>query len=150
MLIESGLAPGPERSGGLRGFGLIRNKKGDYEAGYEMLKRAYEIEPENPRLMVDYAAALATRGRSYFLFKTAWADELLLQSERLCESAAQNAPNQPLIYWDWAVALYYQRQYAQAWEKARRAEALGGVARPDYHSFLSALRQKMDSPCPRK
>ena len=98
-----------------------------------MLKRAYEIEPENPRLMVDYAAALATRGRSYFLFKTAWADELL-----------------PLIYWDWAVALYYQRQYAQAWEKACRAEALGGVARPDYHSFLSALRQKMDSPCPRK
>lgn len=100
-----------------------------------MRKRAYKIDPDNPPLMVDYAAALATKGRSYFLLKPSWADELLRQAERLCEAAATKEPNQPLIHWNWAVALCYHRQHAPAWEKACRAEQLGGIDRPDYRAF---------------
>ena len=61
------------------------------------------------------------------------------------DQLAVSAPRHPMNWQNWAVALYFDGDYAAAWEKVAKMEALGLPQKAD-PNFIDALSQKMPRP----
>jgi hypothetical protein len=110
-----------------------------------MLEKAYELAPDNARLITDLAHGYSLQGRGYLLIKNESHDALLRKAEELFTKASKLEPGYGLLYTNWAVARYYHRDYKGAWEKVQRARELGAEQSLD-PTFLRDLRNKLADP----
>ena len=101
--------------------------------------KAKAFRDEDVNLNVDCAKAmsmLAVQSKDASMMK-----EAMARFDRL----AMDAPRHPMNWQNWAIALYFTGDYAGAWEKLAKMEALGLPQKAD-PGFIDALSQKMPRP----
>ena len=125
------------------GFAVVYDDQGKSCMAKAMVDRALDLNLSNP-------AELADAGRIYTYCAvsdaTLSADDrryYFEQAEELYFRAVSMAPTDPYLYGSWAIAHYWQGNYADAWKMTKKQQALGG--RPG-EGFLSLLRAKMPEP----
>ena len=65
-------------------------------------------------------------------------------SIELFEQAARFEPTYDRVYFDWAVSLFFKKDYAGAWKQIIEAERLGGKSIDQ--KFIADLTNKMPRP----
>jgi tetratricopeptide (TPR) repeat protein len=125
------------------GFGAALSYQGQFEASEKYFQEAAALLPQNGRLLADFGYLYqfwATRGT-----KDKKKRELRLShSIELFEQAAALEPTYERTYFNWAVSLFFQKDYAGAWKKISEAEKLGG--KTIEQKFIADLRKKMPRP----
>ena len=122
------------------GFAIIYDDQGKSCEAKRMIDRALQLNLTRP-------VALADAGRIYTYCAVSneslnETDRRLYfeQSEELYSRAVSMAPTNQYLFGSWAIAHYWQGDYADAWKMLKKQRALGGTPGED---FLSLLRAKM-------
>ena len=125
------------------GFAAVYDDQGKNCMAKAMVDRALDLNLSKP-------AELADAGRIYTYCAVSDATlsvddrrHYFEQAEELYFRAVSMAPTDPYLYGSWAIAHYWQGNYADAWKMTKKQQALGG--RPG-EGFLSLLRAKMPEP----
>ena len=125
------------------GFAMVYDDQGKSCAAKTMIDRALSLNLSSP-------AGLADAGRIYTycaVSDTAFtaSDKRLLfeQAEEFYSRAVSMAPRDPNLFGSWAIAHYWQGNYADAWKMIKMQRALGGAPGMD---FLNLLQAKMTEP----
>ena len=125
------------------GFAAVYDDQGKSCMAKAMVDRALDLNLSKP-------AELADAGRIYTYCAVSDATlsvddrrHYFEQAEELYFRAVSMAPTDPYLYGSWAIAHYWQGNYADAWKMTKKQQALGG--RPG-EGFLSLLRAKMPEP----
>ena len=125
------------------GFAVVYDDQGKSCMAKAMVDRALSLNLSKP-------AELADAGRIYTYCSVSDAAlsvddrrRYYEQAEELYFRAVSMAPTNPYIFGSWAIAHYWQGNYADAWKMIKKQQALGGAPG---ESFLSLLRAKMAEP----
>ena len=123
----------------LWGMAAVVGGQGEVDQALALFREAEAIDGNNIDLAVD-----GTRMMSYAAVHR---KEPALMSEAMArfERISQQAPNHPVNWQNWAIALYFVGDYAASWEKIARMEALGPFSLKDTR-FIDALAAKMPRP----
>lgn len=108
------------------GFGNVSLVKRDPKEAIEMFKKALELNPRHAIAMCSLASAYQLRAYNFRWLLKKEASSYLEQSDQLCEQGSQIDPREEFCYSTWAITLFLQKRYAEAWEKVSKARALGG------------------------
>jgi tetratricopeptide (TPR) repeat protein len=129
------------------GFGAILSEQGKLNEAIEQLEIARELNDDSyqrVQLLTDLGilhSEYATRMPPTNELDRA--HRFVLANNRFAESIEINQ-NDPASWRAWAISLYAQERYSEAWIKARRAMDLN--AEPFPGGFLQRLREKMPEP----
>lgn len=125
------------------GFAKVYDDQGKSCDAKAMIDRALSLNLSQP-------AALADAGRIYTYcavgdaaLSAADKRQYFERSEELYFRAVSMAPTNPYLFGSWAIAHYWQGNYADAWKMVKKQRALGGMPG---ESFLNLLRAKMPEP----
>ena len=129
------------------GFGAVMSERGKLMEAIEHLETARELidDPvQRPALLADlgnvhseYASRLSTDKQ------LERAHHFVMANSRFTESV-ENDPKFASAWREWAISLYEQERYSEAWIKAKRAREL--KAEPFAPEFLKKLSAKMPEP----
>ncbi|HPI91893.1 MAG TPA: hypothetical protein PK350_02095 [Deltaproteobacteria bacterium] len=134
-----------KNAGAYWGFGVVLSMRGQEEQGMSMLKKAYDLAPDNARLIADLAHGYSLQGRDYLIRENKQDDALLRKADELFTKASKLEPTYGLLYANWAVAKYYHRDYKGAWKKVQRVRELGAERSLD-PVIMRSLSKKMADP----
>ena len=126
------------------GFGAVLSEQGKLTAAIEQLETARELV-DDPRQRVFLLADLGTVHSVYGVRLPAErqldrAQHFVIANNRFAESLEID-PNNARSWRDWAISLYEQERYSEAWVKAKRAMELRAQPFPD--NFLENLKKKV-------
>jgi len=137
----------PKNYSAFWGFGAVLSERGKLMEAIEQLETARELidDPtQRPALLADlgnvhseYAARLGTDKQ------LERAHHFVVANSRFTESL-ENDPKFASGWREWAMSLYDQERYSEAWIKAKRAREL--KAEPFSPEFLKKLSAKMPEP----
>ncbi len=118
------------------GFGSVSLAHQDVDEAIDMFKKAIALHPK-------HAVALCSVGYAYQLkahiLQGPGAQQYLEQSDQAFQQGSQADPQEESCYSKWAVALFLQDRYQEAWEKIALARTLGGkTINSDFLRDLSA------------
>jgi tetratricopeptide (TPR) repeat protein len=133
----------PDRPEVVWGFGAALSYEGKYEESESYFEKAVARAPNNGRLLTDFGFLYqfwATRGTKDKTDK----QKRLDHSIELFEQAARFEPTYDRAYFDWAVSLFFKKDYAGAWKQIIEAERLGGKSIDQ--KFIADLTKKMPRP----
>jgi len=133
----------PDRPEVAWGFGAALSYEGKFEESESYFQKAAALAPKNARLLTDFGFLYqfwATRGTK----DSAGKQKRLDQSIELFEQAARFEPTYDRVYFDWAVSLFFKKDYAGAWKRIIEAERLGGKSINP--KFIADLTKKMPRP----
>jgi tetratricopeptide (TPR) repeat protein len=125
------------------GFGAALSFEGKFEESEKYFQEAEALAPKNGRLRTDF-------GFLYQLWALGGTKDMSQRETRLNRSielfgkAAELEPTYELTYFDWAVSLFFKRDYPGAWKKINEAEKLGG--KTISQEFIAELTKKMPRP----
>ena len=120
------------------GFGVILHERGQVDDALAMLYRAFEIDPSSPRLIADIA--WVTGSKAVQTTGAAERSELFSHANELFAQATTRDQSNGYLYGLWAITLYDQGRYVEAWEKVHEAQELRS---PPPEKFLRMLRDKL-------
>ena len=133
----------PNRPDPYWGFAMIYDDQGKSCEAKALIDRALSLNLSRP-------AALADAGRIYTYcavsdttLSAADKRDYFARSEELYFRAVSMMPTNPKLYGSWAIAHYWQGNYADAWKMVNKQRMLGGTPG---ESFLNLLRSKMAEP----
>jgi tetratricopeptide (TPR) repeat protein len=126
------------------GFGAVLSEQGKLTAAIEQLETARELIDE-PKQKVLLLCDLGTVHSVYAVRLPAdkqldRAQHFVIANNRFAESLEID-PNSARSWRDWAISLYEQERYSEAWLRAKRAIEL--KAQPFPPNFLESLRKKV-------
>lgn len=125
------------------GFGRAMLAQDKLDMAIENFERALALL-DSPRhkiaLSVDTATAYSVRGKH----DASFAGQDFARANKLFSDSMKADPKQPNVYRRWAMALYREGRYADAWAKV--AEARRRNSRPFPPGFLAALSKRMQEP----
>jgi Flp pilus assembly protein TadD len=126
------------------GFGAVLSEQGKLTAALEQLETARELV-DDPRQRVLLLADLGTVHSVYGARLPAEkqlerAQHFVVANNRFAESLEID-PDNARSWRDWAISLYEQERYSEAWVKAKRAMEL--KAQPFPTNFLENLKTKV-------
>jgi tetratricopeptide (TPR) repeat protein len=128
------------------GFGRIMLERDLFDESIKHFERAKELCKDNFQrvaLLADTATAYAYKARS-IVASDAEAQRLYrLANENFAEGTALD-PSYASAWRRWAMVLYAQGDYADAWTKVKKAREMNAV--PFSSAFLNSLEQKMPEP----
>ncbi|MCL5269481.1 MAG: hypothetical protein M1457_02755 [bacterium] len=124
------------------GFGAVLQHESKLDKALEMVEKAYELAPDDIRLMGDLAYAYARKARD--LRDPILKEEYFDKSARLFERALRLAPENGRLYVQMAMMHYLRMQYDEAWRKLHEARRLGEKDIDPY--FVQALARKKADP----
>ena len=133
----------PDKPEVIWGFGAALSYEGKFEESEKYFQRAAVLAPNNGKLLTDFGflyqfwATKGTKDKTDRLKRLEHSIELFEQATRL-------EPTYDRIYFDWAVSLFFKKDYAGAWEKISEAERLGG--RSIDQKFIANLAKRMPRP----
>ena len=129
------------------GFGAVLSERGKLVEAIEQLETARELLDEPAQrsalltdlatLQSEYAARLPAQRQ------LERAQRFIVANSRFTESL-ENDPGFAPGWREWAISLYQQERYAEAWSRVKRARELR--AEPFPPEFLSKLSAKMAEP----
>ena len=126
------------------GFGAVLSEQGELTAALEQLETARELV-DDPKQRVLLLADLGTVHSVYGVRLPAErqldrAQHFVIANNRFAEGLEID-PNNARSWRDWAISLYEQERYSEAWVKAKRAMEL--KAQPFPANFLENLKKKV-------
>ena len=128
------------------GFGRIMLQRSGYSEAIEYFEKAVSLCADN----FQKVALLSDTGVGYYArANTLTQDQLAARSElfrKANESFAESVRLEPTYsnaWYKWSKSLFYEGNYAAAWEKLRAARSHGADIAPD---FIAELSQKMPEP----
>ena len=129
------------------GFGAVLSERGKIAEAIDQLETARELAGNQPQ-RVALLSDLGTLHSEYAVRMPPEksldrARQFVLANNRFTESLEID-PNFARSWREWAISLYEQGRYAEAWAKARRAKELN--AEPFPPAFLQKLTEKMPEP----
>ena len=129
------------------GFGAVLSERGKIAEAIDQLETARELAGDQPQ-RVALLSDLGTLHSEYAVKMPPdksldRARQFVLANSRFTESLEID-PNFAPSWREWAISLYQQARYAEAWAKARRAKELN--AEPFPPGFLQKLTEKMPEP----
>jgi tetratricopeptide (TPR) repeat protein len=129
------------------GFGAVLSERGNIAEAIGQLERARELMGDQPQ-RVALLSDLGTLHSEYAVRMPPEksldrAGQFVLANNRFTESLEIDPKFAP-SWREWAISLYEQGRYAEAWAKARRAKELN--AEPFPPGFLQKLTEKMPEP----
>jgi Tfp pilus assembly protein PilF len=129
------------------GFGAVLSERGKIAEAIDQLETARELAGNQPQ-RVALLSDLGTLHSEYAVRMPPEksldrARQFVLANNRFTESLEID-PNFTPSWREWAISLYEQGRYAEAWAKARRAKELN--AEPFPPAFLQKLTEKMPAP----
>ena len=125
------------------GFAAALSYQGKFTEAEKFFLKARERDGKNARLLTDFGFMYqfwATKGRVDKQVKAEYLDK----SIELFDQASQVDPAFDRIYFNWAVSLYFKKDYSGAWNKIAQAEKHGGKSIEQ--KFLKDLTKKMPRP----
>lgn len=121
-------------------FGLMNGLEERTNETIDLLKKAVELVPQSPkkaRLFCDLAYAYSIQGDP--VEPAAAREVIYTQAEACYQQAEALDPNLALAQSQWAMLQFKREKYRDAWERARRARALGGEGLdPEFVKVLEA------------
>jgi len=133
----------PDKVEVIWGFGAALSYEGKFEDSEKYFQQAAALAPNNGGLLTDFGFLYqfwATKGTKDKTDKLKRLDHSIV----LFEQAARLEPTYDRIYFDWAVSLFFKKDYAGAWKKINEAEKLGGKSIEQ--KFVADLEKKMPRP----
>lgn len=129
------------------GFGAVLSQRGKLSEAIELLERARELL-DDPAQRVALLCDLGTLHSEYAARlprdrELERAQHFVLANSRFAESL-ENNPKYATSWREWAISLYEQERYSEAWIKVRQAQELRAEAFPP--DFLKKLSAKMPEP----
>jgi tetratricopeptide (TPR) repeat protein len=126
------------------GFGAVLSEQGKLTAAIEQLETARELI-DDPKQKVLLLCDLGTVHSVYGVRLPAErqldrAQHFVIANNRFAESLEID-PNSARSWRDWAISLYEQERYSEAWLRAKRAMELN--AQPFPANFLESLKKKV-------
>ena len=125
------------------GFAAVLSERGSLEGAVEQLTAAYELVDDPAQrvaLLSDmgsvYSEAAARLPREKQLDRA----QYFVRANQCFAESLEIDPNYAPSWREWAISLYRQERYSEAWVKARRA--MESKAEPFPTGFLDALRAK--------
>lgn len=122
------------------GFAIVYDDQGKSCDAKAMIDRALSLNLSKPTELADAGRIYTYCAVSDTSLGTADRQQYFNRSEELYSRAVSMASDNPYIYGSWAIAHYWQGDYADAWKMIKRQQALGGQPGED---FLSLLRARM-------
>ncbi len=127
------------------GFGQIMSKRGRIDEAirfYEKAKQLIDDEYQKPALY-DYLGVMYSRkARNIRNDKEAQARYFAIANQYF-KASAELDKTYADVWEGWANSLYFEGNYAECWDKVKRADAAG---RPVRQGFREALRKAMPEP----
>ena len=124
------------------GFGSILNQQRKFDEAIKMSEKALQLDPQNYRLMSDLAFTYGNKARTVIEFNEEKA-RYVSKAIALYRKASNSNPEYSGLYFQWAVTLFYNNNYEEAWEQVQKAEKSGfNVPAP----FIAELASKMPRP----
>lgn len=137
----------PKYYGAFWGFGAVLSERGRWVEAIEQLETARTLidDPaQRPALLSDLGALHSEYAvRLPADTQLDRAQHFVLANSRFTESV-ENDPKFAPAWREWAMSLYDQERYSEAWVKAKRVQELGGEPLPP--EFLKKLSAKMPEP----
>lgn len=129
------------------GFGAVMSTRGKLSDAIELLETARELL-DDPTQRVPLLCDLGTLHSEYAVRlprdrELERAQHFVLANSRFTESL-ENDPKYVMSWREWAISLYEQERYSEAWVKVRQAQELS--AEPFPADFLKKLSAKMPEP----
>lgn len=129
----------PSNGIALWGMAAIQASEGKFDESLKLFAEAETFVGNDHNFTTDYGKTLAMAGiqtKNETLLKDAFAR---------FERVHKKVPQHKLNIQNWAIALYYAGNYAEAWKKYKLAEAIRGG--PEFDpEFVMALQSKMPRP----
>jgi tetratricopeptide (TPR) repeat protein len=137
----------PKFYGAFWGFGAVLSQRGRLLEAIEQLEAARSLidEPaQRPALLADLGALYSEHAAGLPAENQLdRAQYFVLANSRFTESL-ENDPKFATAWYEWAISLYDQERYSEAWVKAKRYQELRGEPLPA--EFLKKLSAKMPEP----
>jgi tetratricopeptide (TPR) repeat protein len=137
----------PKYYGAFWGFGAVLSQRGRLLEAVEYLEMARQLidEPgQRPALLADLGAVYSAYAAALPPDKQLdRAQYFVVANQRFTESI-ENDPKFATAWREWAISLYDQERYSEAWVKAKRVQELGGEPLPP--EFMKKLSAKMPEP----
>ena len=134
---------GGESADVLWGFGAVLSYQGKFADSEKYFIKAVTLASENGRLLNDFGFMYQFRATKGTKNKTE-REGYLNKSIEMFERASRLESTDDRIFFNWAISLYFKRDYKGAWEKIKEAERLGGKAIEQ--KFIRDLSKKMARP----
>lgn len=125
------------------GFAVVYHDKGKNCEAKNMVDRALALDLSKPIPLSDAGRIYALCAVSDGSLSKEVKSQYFKKSDELYRKASADSPNSDYISGSWATALYWQGDYAGAWEKVEKQRALGGTPPGQ---FIKLLRSKMPEP----
>lgn len=125
------------------GFGAVLSEQGKLEAAVEQLSVASQLidEPaQKAALLSDLGSVYSELAASLPQDKQLDRAQYFVRANQSFAESLELDPNYAPSWKEWAVSLYRQERYSEAWIKAKRATEL--KAEPFPANFLNDLRKK--------
>ena len=129
------------------GFGRVMLERGKFEEAIQHLEKAKDLVDDQYQkiaLLVDLGTAYSVRAETVAKTSATEGTRFFALANQTYSEALSLDPKYGNGWRRWAMSLYEQGDYAQAWEKVKQARAQN--ARPLPPAFLRALEQKMPEP----
>lgn len=129
------------------GFGAAMGQQGGLDESVKFFDKATALLPNNSRLLCDFGLICIWKGNAVDK-SSGEADIYYSKAISFFKEAGILEPKNERIYSNWAIALYYKKDYKGAWEKVEQAESLGGktIAK----ELIDNLSKKMKRPLQKK
>ncbi len=129
------------------GFGAVQSQRGRLSEAIELLETARELL-DDPTQRVALLCDLGTLHSEYAAHlprdrELERAQHFVLANSRFSESL-ENNPKYAASWREWAISLYAQERYSEAWIRVKQAQDLRAEAFPP--DFLKKLSAKMPEP----
>ena len=126
-----------ENPGVYWGFGAVLNQQGEFEQATKMGERALELAPINPDIMADLAFSYGNKARHTSPFKGKERNASFIKSYELFEKSVTLAPDRSMTYYQWAIVLYYDKEYEESWKMVDVAKEHGHEIHAEFLKRLS-------------
>lgn len=129
------------------GFGRVMLERGKFEEAVQHLETAKGLvddQYQKTAVLIDLGTAYSVRATSVVKSDVPEGARLFSLANQTYSAAMSLDPAYGNGWRRWAMSLYEQGEYAQAWEKVKQARTHN--ARPLPPAFLRALEQKMPEP----
>lgn len=126
------------------GFGAVLSERGKLLEALEQLEVARQLldEPsQRPALLADLGSVSSEYAARLPASSQLDRAQYFIKANQYFTESLENQPNFAVGWREWAISLYAQERYSEAWVKAQRAQEL--KAEPLPPEFLKKLREKV-------
>jgi len=126
------------------GFGAVLSERGKLTEALEQLENARSLVDDNAQraaLLSDMGTVCSEYAARMSAGRELERAQFFIKANQFFTESLENNPNFAAGWREWAISLYDQERYSEAWLRAQRAQEL--KAEPFPENFLAKLREKV-------